>query len=98
MCWARVVSLQTVPAERIFLPTIDRWIHEMPESTTLSAKYQISIPKSVRESQDWKPGQKFAFVPRGKGFVMVPVPTLEDLRGIAEGADSSDYRDREDRY
>jgi hypothetical protein len=31
--------------------------------TTLSSKFQISVPKSVREQQKWKVGQKFAFVP-----------------------------------
>jgi AbrB family looped-hinge helix DNA binding protein len=68
-------------------------------SVTLSSKFQISIPKEVRESQGWKPGQKFAFIPRGKGYELVPVPELDDLRGIAQGADTTDYRDRrEDRY
>jgi AbrB family looped-hinge helix DNA binding protein len=65
---------------------------------TLSSKFQISIPKKVRESQGWKPGQKLAFVPTRGGYVLVPVPKLEDLRGIAEGADLTDYRDRYDRY
>lgn len=66
--------------------------------TTLSSKYQISIPKEVREAQGWKPGQKFAFVPSGKGVVLVPVLSFEELRGIARGANTSDYRDRNDRY
>lgn len=67
-------------------------------AVTLSSKFQISIPKDVRESQGWKPGQKFTFVPRGKGFELVRVPDLEELRGIAKGADTSNYRDRYDRY
>jgi AbrB family looped-hinge helix DNA binding protein len=67
-------------------------------AVTLSSKFQISIPKEVRESQGWKPGQKFAFIPRGRGVELVPVPKLEDIIGIAEGADPSDYRDRYDRY
>lgn len=70
----------------------------MGDVTKLSSKFQISVPKSVREQQNWKAGQKFAFVPRGKSVVLVPVPTLEDLLGIAEGTDPTGYRDREDRY
>ena len=70
----------------------------MGASATLSSKFQISIPKEVRESQNWKPGQKFAFVPRGAGYVLVPVPTLDQLQGMAKGADKSGYRDRNDRY
>jgi AbrB family looped-hinge helix DNA binding protein len=68
-------------------------------AVTLSSKFQISIPKEVRESQGWKPGQKFAFIHRGGGgYELVPVAKLEDIRGIAKGADTSDYRDRYDRY
>jgi AbrB family looped-hinge helix DNA binding protein len=65
---------------------------------TLSSKFQISIPKEVRESQGWKPGQKFAFIPGGSDYELVPVPKLKDLRGIAKGADITDYRDRYDRH
>jgi AbrB family looped-hinge helix DNA binding protein len=72
-------------------------------TVTLSSKFQISIPKDVREKQGWKAGDKFAFVPRGDGtLAFVRVPTLEELRGIAKGAEASafrdDYRDQEDRY
>lgn len=67
-------------------------------TTRLSSKFQISIPKSVREENGWRAGQEFAFIPRGKGVVLVPIPTLEELRGIAQGADPTGYRDREDRY
>jgi AbrB family looped-hinge helix DNA binding protein len=67
-------------------------------AVTLSSKFQISIPKEVRESQGWKPGQRFAFIPKGSGYELVPVPKLQDLRGIAKGADTSNYRDRYDRY
>jgi AbrB family looped-hinge helix DNA binding protein len=67
-------------------------------AVTLSSKFQISIPKHVRESQGWQAGQKLAFIPSGKGYVLVPVPKLEDLLGSCKGADTSDYRDRYDRY
>lgn len=67
-------------------------------TTRLSSKFQISIPKSVREENGWRAGQEFAFIPRGKGVVLVPIPAVEELRGIARGADPTGYRDREDRY
>lgn len=70
----------------------------MSNITTLSSKFQISIPKSVREEKGWRAGQKFAFVPRGGHVMLVPVPSLEDTRGIMKGADPTGYRDREDRF
>ena len=68
-------------------------------TTTLSSKFQISIPKDLREREGWKPGQQFAFLPDGKGgYSLVPVPRLSDMRGVARGANTADYRDRTDRY
>lgn len=70
----------------------------MGATATLSSKFQISIPKDVREKQKWEPGQKLAFVPSSGGVMLVPVPTLKQLRGLAKGADTSGYRDRTDRF
>ncbi|CAN7325866.1 AbrB/MazE/SpoVT family DNA-binding domain-containing protein [Neorhizobium sp. LjRoot104] len=67
-------------------------------TATLSSKFQISIPKEIREKHNWQAGQQFAFIPQGKGVILVPVPTREELYGMAEGADTSNYRDRNDRY
>ena len=67
-------------------------------TTTLSSKYQISIPKEVRSEMGWKAGQKFAFIPKGHGVTLVPIPTIDDLGGIAKGVDPSDFRDKSDRY
>jgi len=70
----------------------------MASVATLSAKFQISIPKAVREEQQWQAGQEFVFVPKGKGVLLMPVPDLKQLAGIAKGARAVDYRDRADRY
>ncbi len=70
----------------------------MADTATLSSKFQISIPKAVREAQGWRAGQEFVFIPKGAGVLLVAAPTLDELRGIAAGADPTDYRDRRDRY
>jgi AbrB family looped-hinge helix DNA binding protein len=70
----------------------------MSATTKLSSKFQISIPKEVREQQGWRAGQEFVFLPKGGGVVLVPVPARESLRGIAKGANPEHYRDRTDRY
>lgn len=36
----------------------------MTPTATLSGKFQISIPKAVREAQHWQAGQEFVFIPR----------------------------------
>lgn len=64
----------------------------------LSAKFQISIPKEVREQQNWRPGQEFIFLPKNGGWMLAPVADWDQLRGIARGANPDAYRDRNDRY
>lgn len=70
----------------------------MTATATLSSKFQISIPKEVREAQEWQPGQEFVFIPKGSGVLVIPVPKIEELAGIARGARNLEYRDRKDRY
>ena len=67
-------------------------------TATLSSKYQISIPQQVREEQHWRSGQEFVFIPKGKGVLIMPVPELSELAGIAKGARVDNFRDREDRF
>ena len=69
----------------------------MPETATLSSKFQISIPKAIRTAQHWEAGLTFAFIPKGKGVLLVPVPMRETLKGLVKGASPTEYRDREDR-
>ena len=70
----------------------------MSNTATLSSKFQISIPKSVRTARHWQAGQEFAFIPKGTGVLLVPVPDRAALMGLAQGATPADYRDRKDRF
>jgi AbrB family looped-hinge helix DNA binding protein len=67
------------------------------DTAKLSSKYQISIPKAVRTARRWRAGQVFAFIPKGEGVLLVPVPKRDELSGLARGAKPEDYRDRTDR-
>ncbi len=67
------------------------------DTAKLSTKFQISIPKAVRAAKRWQAGQVFAFIPKGEGLLLVPVPKLDDLAGLARGAKPKGYRDRTDR-
>ncbi len=70
----------------------------MSATSKLSSKYQVSIPKTVREGLGLRPDQKIAFIDNCKGVLMIPVPDREELVRIARGANIDDYRDRNDRY
>jgi AbrB family looped-hinge helix DNA binding protein len=71
----------------------------MDQLVTLSPKFQIVIPKKVRESLGLKPGERlhvFAL----DGNIRIHRPrSVQSLRGIAKGLSwKNDYRDRKDRY
>lgn len=65
---------------------------------TVSSRYQVVIPKEVREQLNIKPGQKLQVIVLGGVMHFVPVLSLDELRGIARGADTSKIRDERDRY
>ena len=67
------------------------------DTAKLSAKFQISIPKAIRTARQWQAGQVFAFIPKGEGTLLVPVPERDELSGLARGAKKEKYRDRTDR-
>lgn len=52
----------------------------------------------IRDAYGWKAGQKFVFSVQGDAALMKPDPTLDELAGIAKGASSDGYRDRDERY
>lgn len=69
----------------------------MPETATLSPKFQIAIPAKIRAARGWRAGQVFALIPKGAGVLLMPVPERGELAGIAKGASAGGYWDRTDR-
>jgi AbrB family looped-hinge helix DNA binding protein len=67
-------------------------------SATLSSKFQLAIPKAIRDELGLQAGQKFAIIAKGKVIELVPLLSMDDARGLLKGADPTDYRDRSDRY
>lgn len=65
-------------------------------TVTLSSKFQISVPKDIREAMHFKPGQQLTFLRVGKSLRLVPVLKIEDLFGMAKGAQEF-VRDRNTR-
>lgn len=65
----------------------------------LSTKYQIVIPKEVRQKLSLKPRQRFIIQEKGGVIYLVPDISLKKMRGFlsdSEG-DLSDIRDKMDR-
>ncbi len=67
------------------------------EATTISKKYQVVIPKHIREQFHLKPGQKLFFVPYRNSLRVVILPPIEDGYGCLEGIDTTIDREEGDR-
>ncbi|MEF8823719.1 MAG: AbrB/MazE/SpoVT family DNA-binding domain-containing protein [Desulfohalobiaceae bacterium] len=65
---------------------------------TISSKYQIALPRALRERLKLQPQQKLTVLEKDGMIILMPQVPLEALRGIARDANVSDYRDKRDRY
>lgn len=65
-------------------------------SATLSSKFQILVPKDVREAMRWRAGQKFDFIRVGNLVHVVPQRRIQDLFGVAKHVTEPFERDRSD--
>ena len=65
--------------------------------TRVSPKYQIVIPKEVRDSMDLRVGQELQVVSKGGVITLVPDRPLSSLRGFAKGIRTDKLREKKDR-
>jgi|AMZC01.1.fsa_nt_AMZC01002512.1_13 AbrB family looped-hinge helix DNA binding protein len=65
-------------------------------SATISSKYQVVIPRAVREQLGLKPGQKVVFVPLGQTLRLIIVPPIEQAQGMFAGIDADVHREEQD--
>lgn len=63
---------------------------------TLSSKFQISVPREVRDALNLKAGQKLVFINTGSAIKLMAQPTIAELVGIARGASTADIRARDE--
>lgn len=61
--------------------------HEM-EQVKISPKFQVVIPKAVRESLRLTAGQRLQIVLYGDRIELVPVRTIGEMRGFLAGMDT----------
>jgi AbrB family looped-hinge helix DNA binding protein len=64
-------------------------------TVTVSSKYQVVIPRDVRESAKIKPGSKMMVVNYGGIVRLLPVLPPRAYRGIARGMDTTIVDDPE---
>ena len=69
------------------------------QTVKLSSKYQIVIPKEIREALKLKAGQEIRLLNIGGSVTLVPVRPIDDYFGMLKGSkiNYADVREKKDR-
>lgn len=65
------------------------------ETVTVSTKYQVVIPKSVREQMGIKPGQRVQVIPYMGRIELIPLKSIKEGRGFLDGIDTTINREQD---
>jgi len=66
-------------------------------AVTVSPKYQVVIPRSVREQMHIQPGEKLQVISFDDRIELVRIRPIRKMRGFLKGLDRSFPREKEDR-
>lgn len=66
-------------------------------TTTISPKYQVVIPKDVREKLRLKSGQKMTVVTKGGLVYLIPEKPVESFKGFLKGMSRKGIREDRER-
>jgi AbrB family looped-hinge helix DNA binding protein len=64
-------------------------------SVTVSPKYQIVIPKEIRESMGIFSGQKIQMMSYQGRIELIPLRPMKEMKGFLEGIDTSVVREED---
>jgi len=63
------------------------------QTVTVSPKYQVVIPKKIRESLHLRPGQKLQVVEYNGRVELIPERDITELRGFLKGINTDFSRE-----
>lgn len=64
-------------------------------AVTVSPKYQVVIPKAVRDAVGIYPGQKMQVLTYKKRIELIPIKPMEEMRGFLAGIDTEVAREKD---
>ena len=65
------------------------------KSVTVSSKFQVEIPREVRESIDIQPGTRLQVFQYENRIELIPIKEPKSLRGFVKGIDTEVHRDED---
>lgn len=70
-------------------------IHIDMETVTLSPKFQVVIPRAIRESLQLTPGEKLRVFEYANRVEFMPVRPIQEMRGFLKGMDATIDREED---
>ena len=67
------------------------------ETVTVSPKFQVTIPKLIREKLGLSPGQKVQAIVYGDRIELIPLRPIKEMRGFLKGIDTTVEREADRR-
>lgn len=64
-------------------------------AVTVSPKFQVVIPKEVRESMGIVTGQKMQVVTYRNRIELIPIKSMKEMKGFLSGIDTEVKRDKD---
>jgi len=64
---------------------------------TVSSKFQIVIPRSIREKIGLKPKEKLIVIEKDGIITLIPQLPIKEMKGFAKGVQTREIRDESDR-
>ena len=58
-------------------------------TVTISPKFQVVIPKAIREELGLLPGQKVQAIVYGERIELIPVRPIREMRGFLKGIETT---------
>lgn len=65
------------------------------ENVTISPKYQVVIPRKIRESLKLRPGQKIHVIEYGNRIELIPERKISEMRGFLRGMNTDIEREQD---
>ena len=63
------------------------------DTLTISPKFQVVIPKAIRELLKLRPGQKVQAIVYNNRIELIPVRPIDQMRGFVQGIDTDVERE-----
>jgi AbrB family looped-hinge helix DNA binding protein len=65
------------------------------QTVTVSPKYQVVIPKNIRDALKLRPGQKMRVIGYDGRIELIPDRDISELRGFLKGIDTRVEREKD---